>query len=96
MKNEVKKNSIASEPVVETMPSAASESLSRFGTKRDVAAMLQMSIRSVDMYLASGCPVVKLSQRRCRFDLLEVREWFKKQYGQQRTGRAGSKSGGQE
>jgi len=27
---------------------------------------------------------IKLSPRRCRFDLVEVKEWFKNQYGQQR------------
>jgi predicted DNA-binding transcriptional regulator AlpA len=54
-----------------------------FGTKRDVAKMLKMSVRSVDNYIASGCPVVKLSPRRCRFDMAEVKAWFKTQYGQQ-------------
>ena len=49
--------------------------------------MLQMSLRSVDNYLAAGCPVIMLSKRRCRFDLAEVREWFKVQYGQQRRGK---------
>jgi hypothetical protein len=56
----------------------------RFGSKRDVAAMLQMSIRSVDNYVARGCPHIALSKRRLRFDLTEVRAWFKQQYGQQR------------
>jgi predicted DNA-binding transcriptional regulator AlpA len=61
----------------------ATNTTPRFGTKKDVAAMLQLSIRSVDNYLAAGCPVVKLSPRRCRFDLDEVKAWFKQQYGQQ-------------
>lgn len=64
----------------------------RFGSKRDVAAMLQMSIRSVDNYIAAGCPVIMLSKRRCRFDLPEVREWFKRKYGQQRFGKLQPKS----
>lgn len=67
---------------------AADTNLQRFGSKRDVAAMLQMSVRSVDNYLAAGCPVIMLSKRRCRFDLAEVREWFKTQYGQRRRGPA--------
>jgi predicted DNA-binding transcriptional regulator AlpA len=60
----------------------------RFGSKRDVATMLQMSVRSVDNYVARGCPCIALSKRRLRFDLAEVREWFKQQYGQQRRGKA--------
>jgi phage terminase Nu1 subunit (DNA packaging protein) len=63
------------------------ETVSPFGNKRDVAAMLKMSVRSVDNYIAAGCPVIKLSPRRCRFDLAEVRAWFKRQYGQQRRGK---------
>ena len=55
-----------------------------FGTKRDVAKMLKMSIRSVDNFLARGCPVIKLSPRCCRFDLAEVKNWFKQQYGERR------------
>jgi hypothetical protein len=56
----------------------------RFGSKRDVAVMLQMSVRSVDNFLRAGMPCIKLSKRRCRFDLLECRQWFKTQFGQQR------------
>ena len=58
-----------------------------FGTKRDVAAMLKMSVRSVDNFISEGCPVIKVSPRCCRFDLVDVREWFKTQYGQQRRKR---------
>ena len=54
------------------------------GTKRDVAKMLKMSVRSVDNYISAGCPVIKLSPRRCRFDMADVKAWFKTQYGQQR------------
>jgi hypothetical protein len=64
-------------------PKQSNENTLPFGTKRDVAAMLKMSVRSVDNYLLLGCPVIKLSKRRCRFDLTEVKEWFKTQYGQQ-------------
>jgi hypothetical protein len=56
---------------------------SPLGNKRDVAAMLKISVRSVDNYIADGCPVIKLSPRCCRFDLSEVKSWFKTQYGQQ-------------
>jgi hypothetical protein len=64
---------------------------SQFGSKRDVAAMLQMSIRSVDNFVARGCPCIALSKRRLRFDLGEVREWFKAEYGARRTGQPGTK-----
>jgi len=80
-----------SDAVADTQSAAPIVSQQAFGTKRDVAAMLQMSVRAVDNYLAAGCPVIKLSKRRCRFDLAEVRAWFKKQYGQQRIGKAGRK-----
>ena len=66
---------------------ATTADIPRFGSKRDVASMLQMSVRSVDNFIANGCPVIKLSSRRCRFDLGEVRAWFKMQYGQQRRGK---------
>ena len=58
-------------------------SIDPFGDKRDVAAMLKMSIRSVDNYISEGCPVIKVSSRRCRFDLPEVKKWFKDKFGQQ-------------
>ena len=67
---------------------SASSTVPCLGTKKDLAAMLQMSVRSVDNYLAAGCPVIMLSKRRCRFDLAEVRDWFKAQYGQRRRGPA--------
>lgn len=69
----------------ETQNEVLTSTVSTFslGTKRDVAAMLKMSVRSVDNYIMAGCPVIKLSPRRCRFDLLEVKAWFKTQYGQQ-------------
>ena len=63
--------------------SAVSQTWTRFGTKRDVAAMLQLSVRSVDNLVAAGCPVLRIGKRRCRFDLLEVAAWVKERYGQQ-------------
>jgi hypothetical protein len=66
-------------------PSRAANTIAQsFGTKRDVAKMLKMSVRSVDNYISAGCPVIKLSPRRCRFDMDEVKVWFKTQYGEQR------------
>ena len=56
---------------------------SPLGDKRDVAAMLKVSLRSVDNYIASGCPVIKPSPRLCRFDMADVMAWFKSQYSQQ-------------
>jgi len=80
------KKKIIEMPTAAGTSAAPIETLNRFGSKRDVAAMVGMSIRSVDNFLAAGLPHVKLSKRRVRFDLPECREWFKKQFGQQRRG----------
>lgn len=48
--------------------------------------MLQMSVRSVDNFLAQGCPHLKLGERRVRFDLVEARNWFAETYRIQRRG----------
>jgi predicted DNA-binding transcriptional regulator AlpA len=48
----------------------------RYGSKRDVAQMVQMSLRSVDNFLRDGCPHLKLGKRRVRFDMAEVRAWL--------------------
>jgi predicted DNA-binding transcriptional regulator AlpA len=55
-----------------------------YGSKRDVAAMLQMSVRSVDNFVARGCPHLRVSSRRLRFDMAEVRAWLSEQYHVQR------------
>ena len=62
-------------------------SLPRYGSKADVAAMLQMSRRTVDNFLARGCPHLKLGSRRCRFDMEEVREWLSQNFRTQRLGK---------
>ena len=67
---------------------SATDNPANFGSKKDVARMLQMSVRSVDNYLAAGLPHVKISSRRVRFDLPECRQWFKDLFGQQRRGRS--------
>lgn len=59
-------------------------SIAPFGDKKAVAQLLGMSVRSVDNYIQAGLPVIKLSARRCRFDLAECRQWFIEQYRQQR------------
>jgi predicted DNA-binding transcriptional regulator AlpA len=63
---------------------SATNTVSQFGTKRDVATMLQLSVRTIDSYLAQGMPHLKLGSRRCRFDLAETRTWFKQQFQTQR------------
>ena len=60
------------------------DTLPRYGSKRDVAAMLQMSVRSVDNFLRAGCPHLKLGKRRVRFDLPETRQWFAENFRTQR------------
>jgi len=57
-----------------------------FGDKRAVAAMLGLSVRTVDNFLANGMPHIKFGARRCRFDMEEVRAWIKEKYGQRRRG----------
>ncbi|HUZ06564.1 MAG TPA: hypothetical protein VMV89_03665, partial [Candidatus Paceibacterota bacterium] len=59
---------------------SATDNPATFGSKKDVARMLQMSVRSVDNFLAKGLPHVKISSRRVRFDLPECRLWFKEQF----------------
>ena len=66
--------------------SSAHDNITPFGSKRDVAAMLQLSVRSVDNHIAAGMPHLKIGKRRCRFDLAAVREWMLAQYGVQRHG----------
>ena len=66
----------------DTTPAAAAGNQSlaavptRYGSKRDVAAMLQMSVRTVDNFVAAGCPHLRVSSRRLRFDMGEVRQWL--------------------
>lgn len=58
----------------------------RYGSKADVAAMLQMSRRTVDNLVSKGCPHLKLGSRRLRFDMGEVRQWLADNFRQQRRG----------
>jgi hypothetical protein len=58
----------------------------RYGSKRDVAAMVQMSVRSVDNFVAAGCPHLRVSSRRLRFDMGEVRAWLADNFRTQRPG----------
>ena len=58
----------------------------KFGDKRDVAEMLGLCRRSVDNLLSRGCPHLKLGLRRVRFDLDEVRQWAKTEFGVRRIG----------
>jgi predicted DNA-binding transcriptional regulator AlpA len=60
-----------------------------FGDKKAVAALAGLrSTRWVELEMAKGLPHLKLGARRVRFDLNEVREWLKTQYGQQHRGKA--------
>jgi predicted DNA-binding transcriptional regulator AlpA len=63
----------------------------RYGSKRDVAAMLQMSVRTVDNLVAKGAPCLRISSRRLRFDMAEVRQWLADNFRTQR--RAPAKGG---
>lgn len=58
--------------------------IQQYGSKRDVARMLQMSVRSVDNFVARGCPHLAVSSRRLRFDMAEVRAWLAENFRTQR------------
>ena len=58
----------------------------RYADKRDIAALLKMSVRTVDNLLAAGCPHLKLGETRVRFDIDEVRSWLADTYRIQRRG----------
>jgi phage terminase Nu1 subunit (DNA packaging protein) len=60
----------------------------RYGSKRDVAIMVQMSLRTVDNFVAQGCPHLKIGKRRLRFDMDEVRQWLAETFRTQRRGAA--------
>ena len=52
-----------------------------FGDKRAVAQLIGCCQRSVDNLMKRGCPYYKLGHRQVRFDLGEVRDWVKREYG---------------
>jgi predicted DNA-binding transcriptional regulator AlpA len=60
----------------------------RYGSKKDVARMVQMSTRSVDNFINEGCPHLKLGARRVRFDMVETRQWLAETFRVQRRGQA--------
>ncbi len=68
-------------------PENPAGTLRKFGDKHDVAELLGLCTRSVDNLLAQGCPHLKLGKRRVRFDLDEVREWAKREFGTRRNGK---------
>jgi len=84
----IAKNKRLSEAETDKEKFSANTNPTALGTKKDLAAMVQMSVRSIDNYLTQGLPHIKLSSRRVRFDLPECRQWFKDQFSQQRRGRA--------
>ena len=87
------KNTITTEtPTVQKFGATATSAPAPFGDKGDVAALLKCCRRSVDLYLSRGLPHLKLGKRRVRFDLDEVREWAKREFG---TRRNGKENGGQ-
>lgn len=61
----------------------------QFGDKNDVAAMLGLCRRSVDNLLERGLPHLKFGRRRIRFDMEEVKQWAKREFGTARRGKAG-------
>lgn len=55
------------------MPTAALP----FGSKRDVARLLDTSTRMVETLMAEGMPYLRLGTRRVRFDMAEVAAWVR-------------------
>lgn len=49
--------------------------------KRRVAEVIGLSVRTVDNLLQKGMPHIRLGSRRVRFDLDDVIDWIKKEYG---------------
>ena len=86
-------NHAQSEAVADNPESTATanQNFPRYGSKKDVAAMLQMSVRTVDNLVAKGAPVLRISSRRLRFDMAELRRWLASNYRTQR--RAVAKGG---
>jgi predicted DNA-binding transcriptional regulator AlpA len=65
---------------------SAAGNFPRYWDKKAVAAMLDMSERTVSNFLAQGCPHLALGKRRVRFDMEEVRAWLKERFGTRRIG----------
>ena len=80
----MKKTQIQPDAAAGIKSTANTDTLPRYGSKRDVAAMVQMSVRSVDNFLRAGCPHLKLGKRRVRFDLPETRQWLADNFRVQR------------
>jgi predicted DNA-binding transcriptional regulator AlpA len=60
----------------------------RYLTKKDLAKLVQLSVRSIDNLLREGCPHLKLGRRRVRFDEIETRRWLADKFRVQRRGTA--------
>jgi excisionase family DNA binding protein len=54
--------------------------IKQYGDKNDVAAMLQLSKRTVDTLLSKGMPHLRIGARRVRFDMDEVQKWLKEKF----------------
>ena len=65
-------------------PAATVVSLPRHMRKRALARANSVSPRTVDNWLAQGCPHLKISDRLTLFDLEEVSAWLKQRFGVQR------------
>lgn len=49
-------------------------------TKEEVAALLQITLRTLDRYIARGLPHLKLGYKTMRFDWAEIKEWLAAQF----------------
>jgi hypothetical protein len=64
--------------------STSGKSEVRFASKRDAAAYVGVSPRTINSFLRAGCPHVKMSPKIVRIDLNEMATWLKEHYGVRR------------
>lgn len=65
-------NMSADDTIAEAAPAKEPE----FETKRQLAARLGVSVRTIDNLLARGLPHVKLTRKLTRFPRIPVNEWL--------------------
>lgn len=73
-----------------TLEATLSEQKKFLANKRDVAAFAKVNPRSVENWMARGCPYRKISPRMVRFDLDEVEAWLASNFRVSRIGKEGA------
>ena len=60
----------------ETLPVEALSPEPRLLTKQQCAEFLQVTVRTLEAWMAKGLPYYKLGSRRCRFDRAQVQRYL--------------------